>query len=74
MAAGFAAIAVYVFGFPLLIIDFIALLFFVIKQKPQGIFKVISYTALAVISWMLFHVGIAIVNIYFSFGVGQLGW
>jgi hypothetical protein len=66
MAAGFAAIWVYVLAFPLLIIDFIAVLFYVIKQHPQGIFKVISYAVLAVISWMLLHVGIANVNIYFS--------
>jgi hypothetical protein len=62
---GLAAIGVFIFAFPLVLIDFIAVITYIIKKRPQGIFKTITYTVFAVISWILLHVGIAIINIYF---------
>jgi hypothetical protein len=48
-----AVIGLYLFGFPLIIIDFIAVIFYIKKQHPQGIGKVISYTVLTVICLIL---------------------
>jgi hypothetical protein len=63
-ALGF--MVVFILAFPLVIIDFIAvLLFYVIKKKPQGIAKVISYTALTIVGLMLFYSGIVVMSIYF---------
>jgi hypothetical protein len=45
------------------IIDFIAILFYIIKQDPQGGAKVISYTALIIMSMALVYSLIAMVNI-----------
>jgi hypothetical protein len=52
-------------GLLLAIIGFIVALFFVIKRKPHGLAKIISYAFLTVISLMLVLLGIGVVNAYF---------
>jgi hypothetical protein len=58
-------IGAFILAFPLAIIDFIAVLLFMIIQKPQGIVKFISYTALTIVGLMLFYASIAAIDIYF---------
>jgi hypothetical protein len=48
------------------IIDFLAVLLFIIIHKPHGIAKFISYTILIIVSWILFYFGIGIVTVYFN--------
>lgn len=60
---GLEALWTVILGLPLLVIDFIVVLFYVIKQKPHGTVKLISYIILTVVSLML---------IYFVFGIVKL--
>jgi hypothetical protein len=57
-------IGAFIVGAPLVIIDFIAVLFYVSIQKPQGIAKFISYTALTIVTFLLVYFGIAVVEIF----------
>ena len=59
---GLEALGAVIFGLPLLVIDFIVVLFYVIKQKPHGIVKFISYIILTVVSLMLVFFGFGIVK------------
>ena len=58
-------IGVFILAFPLAIIDFIAVLFYVIKQKPQGIALFLSIIVLTIAGLILFYSGIAVMDIYF---------
>ena len=65
-AGGVAVAALTPIGLLLSIITFIVVFTYVIKQHPHGIFKVISYTVLIVISLMLAFLGIGIILIITS--------
>jgi hypothetical protein len=54
---GLGFIGVIFYAFIFFIIGFVLVLLYVIKQNPQGIAKMISYTALTVISLMLLYFG-----------------
>lgn len=53
-------------GYLLAIITFITVLFFVRKQKPQGVAKYISYTYLAIVSLFLVIYGDVFINSFFN--------
>jgi hypothetical protein len=65
LGASLAILVVSILAFPVALIDFIAVLFYVIKKKPQGTAKVISYTALTIFGLILVYGGIRVYGIYF---------
>jgi hypothetical protein len=51
--AGLGGLAFLSLGLPFAFITFVAVIFYIRKQHPQGIAKVISYTTLTVVTLML---------------------
>jgi hypothetical protein len=63
---GFIMVILYVFIFS--IIDFVPVLLYIITQNPQGIAKIISYTALTVISLALVAFGFGFIDAFIPGG------
>jgi hypothetical protein len=63
---GLGVLVLIFFGLPLTIIDFIAVFFFIKIQHPHGRAKVISYTALIVISLVLALLVILNLNLFMN--------
>jgi hypothetical protein len=62
----FLAVLLILLGLLFSIIDFIAVLLFIIIHKPHGMAKFISYIILIIVSWMPFYFGIGVVTVYLN--------
>jgi hypothetical protein len=62
-AGGMGVFVLIPFGSALALIDLIAVLFYIIKQKPHGVLKIISITAFAILCFMLtiFVIGVMMI-------------
>jgi hypothetical protein len=64
-AGGVSGIGTIPIALILVLIDFLAVFFYIRKQYPQGIARVISYAALILITFYLVRIAIAILLMVF---------